>query len=79
MCTLMCTEYAPILLMKNYKKIFHIKEYIQNKNYLIFSSHFLFVDCCCAKEEILDIVPEWPGSEHNDRIFQNSRIYMRYR
>ncbi|XP_071581720.1 putative nuclease HARBI1 [Temnothorax nylanderi] len=29
--------------------------------------------------EFLDIVPEWPGSEHDSRIFQNSRIYMRYR
>lgn len=28
--------------------------------------------------EFLDIVPEWPGSAHNSRIFQNSRIYMRY-
>ncbi|XP_036144945.1 putative nuclease HARBI1 [Monomorium pharaonis] len=31
------------------------------------------------RTEILDIVPEWPGSEHDSRIFQNSRIYMRYR
>lgn len=30
------------------------------------------------RTEILDIVPEWPGSEHDSRIFQNSRIYMRY-
>lgn len=29
--------------------------------------------------EFLDLVPEWPGSEHDSRIFQNSRIYMRYR
>lgn len=29
--------------------------------------------------EFLDIVPEWPGSEHDSRIFQNSRIYVRYR
>lgn len=28
--------------------------------------------------EFLDIVPEWPGSQHDSRIFQNSRIYMRY-
>ncbi|XP_015189816.1 PREDICTED: putative nuclease HARBI1 [Polistes dominula] len=28
--------------------------------------------------EFLDIVPEWPGSAHDSRIFQNSRIYMRY-
>ena len=26
--------------------------------------------------EFLDIVPEWPT--HDSRIFQNSRIYMRY-
>jgi len=31
------------------------------------------------RTEFLDIVPEWPGSEHDSRIFQNSRIYMRYR
>lgn len=31
------------------------------------------------QNEFLDIVPEWPGSEHDSRIFQNSRIYMRYR
>ncbi|XP_024869556.1 protein ALP1-like [Temnothorax curvispinosus] len=31
------------------------------------------------RTEILDIVPEWPGSEHDSRIFQNFRIYMRYR
>lgn len=28
--------------------------------------------------EFLDIVPEWPGSQHDSRILQNSRIYMRY-
>lgn len=28
--------------------------------------------------EFLDLVPEWAGSEHDSRIFQNSRIYMRY-
>lgn len=27
--------------------------------------------------EFLDIVPEYPGS-HDNRIFQNSRLYMRY-
>lgn len=30
------------------------------------------------RTEILDIVPEWPGSAHDSRIFQNSRIYIRY-
>ncbi|XP_066585716.1 putative nuclease HARBI1 [Prorops nasuta] len=30
------------------------------------------------KTEILDIVPEWPGSQHDSRIFQNSRVYMRF-
>lgn len=29
--------------------------------------------------EFLDVVPEWAGSEHDSRILQNSRIYMRYR
>lgn len=28
--------------------------------------------------EFLDIVPEYPGSQHDSRILQNSRIYMRY-
>ncbi|XP_029179206.1 putative nuclease HARBI1 [Nylanderia fulva] len=28
--------------------------------------------------EFLDLVPEWPGREHDSRIFQNSRIFMRY-
>ncbi|XP_015608311.1 putative nuclease HARBI1 [Cephus cinctus] len=28
--------------------------------------------------EFLDIVPEWPSSEHDNRIFQNSRICMKY-
>lgn len=27
--------------------------------------------------EFLDIVPEYPGSQHDSRIFQNS-IYMQY-
>ncbi|XP_036146030.1 putative nuclease HARBI1 [Monomorium pharaonis] len=31
------------------------------------------------RTEFLDLIPEWPGSEHNSRIFQNSRIYIRYR
>lgn len=31
------------------------------------------------RTEFLDIVPEWPGREHDSRIFQNSRIYIRYR
>lgn len=30
------------------------------------------------RTEFLDIVPEWPGGQHDSRIFQNSRIYMRY-
>nr|XP_012224567.1 PREDICTED: putative nuclease HARBI1 [Linepithema humile] len=28
--------------------------------------------------EFLDVVPEYPGSQHDSRIFQNSRIYMQY-
>ncbi|XP_066585744.1 putative nuclease HARBI1 [Prorops nasuta] len=31
------------------------------------------------KTEFYDLVPEWPGSEHDSRIFQNSRIFMKYR
>lgn len=31
-----------------------------------------------ARMEFLDLVPEWPGSQHNSRIFQNSRVFMRY-
>ncbi|XP_066602013.1 putative nuclease HARBI1 [Prorops nasuta] len=30
------------------------------------------------KMEIMDIIPEWPGSQHDSRILQNSRIYIRY-
>lgn len=28
--------------------------------------------------EFLDLVPEWPGSQHDSRILQNSRVFMRY-
>ncbi|XP_071580307.1 putative nuclease HARBI1 isoform X2 [Temnothorax nylanderi] len=28
--------------------------------------------------EFLDLVPEWPGSQHDSRIFQNSRVFMRF-
>ncbi|KAL6418863.1 hypothetical protein ACFW04_014211 [Cataglyphis niger] len=31
------------------------------------------------RTKILDIVSKWPGCEHDNRIFQNSHIYMRYR
>ncbi|XP_020297170.1 putative nuclease HARBI1, partial [Pseudomyrmex gracilis] len=30
------------------------------------------------RTEFLDIVPEWLVSQHDSRILQNSRIYMRY-
>ncbi|XP_066596948.1 putative nuclease HARBI1 [Prorops nasuta] len=30
------------------------------------------------KTEILDIVPEWPGSNHDSRIFKNSRVFHRF-
>ncbi|XP_011864268.1 PREDICTED: putative nuclease HARBI1, partial [Vollenhovia emeryi] len=40
------------------------------------------IDCTHAvigpRTEFLDIVSEWPGSQHDSRIFQNSRIYMKY-
>lgn len=31
------------------------------------------------KMEFFDIVPEYPDSHHDSRIFQNSRVYMRYK
>ncbi|XP_066590872.1 putative nuclease HARBI1 [Prorops nasuta] len=30
------------------------------------------------KTEFLDLVPEWPGSEHDSRIFQISRLFIKY-
>lgn len=30
------------------------------------------------RTEFLDLVPEWPGSQHDSRIFQNSRVFMRF-
>ncbi|XP_032688572.1 putative nuclease HARBI1 [Odontomachus brunneus] len=39
----------------------------------------LNVQVVVPRTEILDIVPEWPGSEHDSRMFQNLRIYIRYR
>jgi len=29
--------------------------------------------------KFLDVVPEYPGSQHDSRIFQNLKIYARYR
>ncbi|XP_066596517.1 putative nuclease HARBI1 [Prorops nasuta] len=31
------------------------------------------------KMEFLDLVPEWPGSQHDSTIFQNSRAFVRFR
>lgn len=28
--------------------------------------------------EFLDLVPEWPGSQHDSRILQNSRVFIQY-
>ncbi|XP_036144686.1 putative nuclease HARBI1 [Monomorium pharaonis] len=30
------------------------------------------------RTEFLDLVPEWPGSQHDSRFFQNFRVFMRF-
>ncbi|XP_069705672.1 putative nuclease HARBI1 [Periplaneta americana] len=52
----------------------HAESFRNRKNY--FS---LNVQAVAGPEgQFLDIVSSWAGSEHNSRIFQNSRLYVRY-
>lgn len=65
-----------------YKSIFcqHVFFYYYNSFFMFITFYFkLLLAHRNGRTEILNIVPEWPGCEHDSRIFQNSRIYMRYR
>ncbi|XP_029054202.2 putative nuclease HARBI1 [Osmia bicornis bicornis] len=48
--------------------------YRNRKGYFSLNVQVLLGPCM----EFLDIVPEWPGSAHDSRIFRTSRLHMRY-
>jgi len=53
-----------------------------NNYFLVASQTHMYIYICILKAvvgprtEFLDIVPEWPGSAHDSRIFQNSLLYV---
>jgi hypothetical protein len=50
----------------------HAEVYRNRKGYFSFNVQAVVG----PRMEFIDIVPEWAGSEHDSRIFRNSRIFI---
>ncbi|XP_066585460.1 putative nuclease HARBI1 [Prorops nasuta] len=61
-------------------RLSHVRLYSQGEVYRNRKSYFsLNVQAIVGPNmEFLDLVPEWPGSQHDSIIFQNSRSFVRF-